>query len=148
MSWRMLRCSALLQRGPLGDEMVQTSECRGFVRLHQNNHSEMVIWKLQVATVQGSCRSEAIQILDSTNTFVCVCVYVCWITVDTNPCTEQATRMSLQLSQDLPSLCTSAVSTFTELPLAEGLSVPNPQLCGDRLPQERQAELFLSAGDQ
>lgn len=41
-----------------------------FVGLHQNHHPEMVIRKLEVATVQGSCRSGAIQILDSMNAFL------------------------------------------------------------------------------
>lgn len=41
-----------------------------FVKLHQNNNPEMIIWKLEVAAVQGSCRSGAIQVLDSTNAFL------------------------------------------------------------------------------
>lgn len=96
----------------------------------------------------GSCRSGAIQILDSMNAFLGFFV------LDHSGYKSLYRTSYSDESASFPGfampvyLLQVAVSTFTKLPLAEGLSVPHLQLCGDRLPQERQAELFLWAGDQ
>lgn len=95
----------------------------------------MVIWKLEVAVVQGSRRSGAIQILDSMNAF-----FYFFMLDYSEYKSLYRTRMRLHLSQDLPSLHSSAVNTFMQLHLAEGQSVPHPQPVGSAWRQPATAE--------